>query len=65
MGRPFAERRARARRGAGRRPRPVHGSRPPPATTTSPPRWFELFEGAGLDGLVVKPNGCPTRPTGA
>ncbi len=29
-------------------------SRPSPATSTPPARWFEQFEGAGLDGLIAK-----------
>src|SRR4029453_10172211 len=35
----------------------------PPTPTTRPPprasRWFHLFEGAGLDGVVAKPPGIP------
>ena len=26
-------------------------------------RWFEQFEGAGLDGLIAKPRESPTSPT--
>jgi ATP-dependent DNA ligase len=53
-GRPFAQRRAlleRALRDAGP---PVHVT---PATTDRQvaQRWFEQFEGAGLDGVVAKP----------
>jgi ATP-dependent DNA ligase len=53
-GRPFVERRAvleQALRGAGA---PVHLT---PATTDRDLalRWFEEFEGAGLDGVVAKP----------
>ncbi|CCH77000.1 DNA ligase [Nostocoides japonicum T1-X7] len=53
-GRPFAERRAALERAlAGVRP-PIHLT---PATRDRDVarRWFEQFEGAGLDGVVAKP----------
>ncbi|WP_432247063.1 ATP-dependent DNA ligase [Streptomyces sanyensis] len=46
----------------------VAGARPPlhlaPATTDAAlaGRWFEQFEGAGLDGVVAKPLDLPYRP---
>ena len=30
-------------------------SRPPPRTLASAQRWFDEFEGAGLDGVIAKP----------
>ena len=54
-GRPFAERRARLERGAGGgRARRCTSRRRRP-TGRPPWRWFEEFEGAGLDGVVAKP----------
>jgi ATP-dependent DNA ligase len=54
MGAPFAQRRTRlAEALAGARP-PVHLT----PTTTDPDvarHWFEIFEGAGLDGVIAKP----------
>ena len=32
------------------------------ATPTTAQRWFETFEGAGLDGVVAKPADLPLRP---
>ncbi|WP_267242053.1 ATP-dependent DNA ligase [Streptomyces sp. PR69] len=58
---PLAERRARlAEVLAGARP-PVHLA---PATTDEAvaARWFEQYEGAGLDGIVAKPLDLPYRP---
>ena len=52
--RPFAERRAALVAGAGRRRRRSTSRRPRP-TTRWRERWFEQFEGAGLDGVVAKP----------
>lgn len=53
-GRPFAERRALLERTLGRARPPVHLT---PATRDRQLalRWFEQFEGAGLDGVVAKP----------
>jgi ATP-dependent DNA ligase len=58
---PFAERRARleallAGAGAGVHLTPVTGSR------RVAERWFRLFEGAGLDGVVAKPPDLPYAP---
>ena len=54
MPRPFAERRARLEQALGGVEPPVHLT---PATTDRDlaARWFQQFEGAGLDGLVAKP----------
>ena len=53
-GRPFAERRAMLEQALRAARRPVHVT---PATTDRELalRWFERFEGAGLDGVVAKP----------
>jgi ATP-dependent DNA ligase len=61
MDRPFAERRARladALTAAGDRVRLT------PVTDDEElaGRWFDRFEGAGLDGIVVKPTGLPYEP---
>ncbi|WP_129337494.1 ATP-dependent DNA ligase [Cellulomonas endophytica] len=53
-GRPFSERRRRLEEAlAGVRP-PVHLT-PATADPAEARRWFEQFEGAGLDGVVAKP----------
>ena len=60
-GRPQGERRALLEQA-------LDGVRPPlhvtPATTDQAvaQRWFEQFEGAGLDGIVAKPTGLPYAP---
>ena len=53
-GRPFAERRALLVEALATSQPPVHVT---PATTDAAvaERWFEMFEGAGLDGVVAKP----------
>ncbi|WP_338179341.1 ATP-dependent DNA ligase [Jatrophihabitans sp.] len=53
-GRPFAERRALLEQALAPAQPPVHLT---PATTdvAEAQRWFEIFEGAGLDGVVAKP----------
>jgi ATP-dependent DNA ligase len=53
-GQPFAARRARLEAALGTARAPVHVT---PLTTDRDlaQRWFELFEGAGLDGVVAKP----------
>ncbi len=53
-GAPFATRRARLERALGGARPPVHLT---PLTTDRDLalRWFEVFEGAGLDGVVAKP----------
>ena len=57
---PFAERRARLEAIVANAA-PVHVT---PATTdvTDAARWFEAFEGAGLDGVVAKALDSPYRP---
>ena len=54
MGRPFVERRAALEEALGEARSPIHVT---PATTDIEVarRWFEEFEGAGLDGVVAKP----------
>jgi ATP-dependent DNA ligase len=53
-GRPFSERRARLVEALASAQPPVHVT---PATTDQQlaQRWFEQYEGAGLDGIVAKP----------
>ena len=49
------DRAARAARGGARRRRSRRStSRRPPRTSTTAQRWFDEFEGAGLDGLIAK-----------
>jgi len=62
-GRPFGERRAELERALGGLPEdgPCHLTR----TSTDPrlaEEWFNVFEGAGLDGVVAKPLGSPYEP---
>jgi ATP-dependent DNA ligase len=55
---PFAERRARLERSLSAAEAPVHLT----AVTSDhsvASRWFRVFEGAGLDGLIAKPTGDP------
>jgi ATP-dependent DNA ligase len=58
---PFSERRARLETALADASPPVHLT---PLTTDEDVarRWFEQFEGAGLDGLVAKPAGIPYSP---
>ena len=60
-GRPFAERRALLVQALEPARPPVHLT---PATTDRAlaQRWFEEFEGAGLDGIVAKPLGVSYQP---
>ncbi len=64
MAEPFAERRRRLEGALAHladAPGPIHLTR----TTTDPAvaqRWFEQFEGAGLDGVIAKPLGAPYEP---
>jgi ATP-dependent DNA ligase len=61
MERPFAERRARLEAifgGAGDRVRLT----PITDDEERAREWFEMFEGAGLDGIIVKPGGLPYEP---
>ncbi|MCW2783767.1 MAG: ATP-dependent ligase [Marmoricola sp.] len=57
-GRPFAERRTELEQALGGLTGPMYLTR----TTLDPDeaeRWFEQFEGAGLDGVVAKPMAAP------
>jgi ATP-dependent DNA ligase len=58
---PFAERRSRLVRMLSGVAPPIHLT---PATTEMEVarRWFETFEGAGLDGVVAKPTDCRYLP---
>ncbi|GAA3087891.1 ATP-dependent DNA ligase [Streptosporangium carneum] len=58
---PFSERRARLETIFGDA---GHGVRLTPVTASQEQaaEWFETFEGAGLDGVVVKPGGLPYQP---
>jgi ATP-dependent DNA ligase len=61
MGRPFGERRAALERAlAGAEP-PIHLTRVS-ADLDEGRRWFEVFEGAGLDGLICKPLDSTYQP---
>ncbi len=57
----FARRRAALEEALGNLVPPMYLT---PTTTDVPTarRWFEVFEGAGLDGLVVKPADIPYQP---
>ena len=60
---PFSQRRARLAEALAGVVPPVHLTR----TTTDPDEaqsWFERFEGAGLDGVVAKPQQAPYSPNG-
>lgn len=61
MEQPFAHRRARLVTALAEAAPPVYLT----PTTTDPAiaqRWFELFEGAGLDGVIAKPPDLPYEP---
>ncbi len=55
---PFSERRARLEGIAGGFQPPVHLA-PATSDTETAMAWFDAFEGAGLDGLIIKPRGAP------
>ena len=59
---PFAERRARLRGGARRHPPAGLPDRHHPGRRRPRERWFETFEGAGLDGVVAKAADLPYGP---
>ncbi len=61
MGRPFAERRAALESLASGFSPPVHLA-PATADPELAMHWFDTTEGAGLDGLIVKPTGDPYVP---
>ena len=60
MDTPFGERRRRLEAALANAREPVYVT---PATTdmATAHRWFELFEGAGLDGVVAKPVDAPVH----
>ncbi|GGR69004.1 ATP-dependent DNA ligase [Micromonospora fulviviridis] len=58
---PYPERRGRLEKALAKVRPPVHVTQ----VTTDPAtarRWFDVFEGAGLDGLIVKPADLPYEP---
>ncbi|WP_433240531.1 ATP-dependent DNA ligase [Streptosporangium sp. CA-135522] len=62
---PFATRRARLEEIFGSAGHAAgHAVRLTPVTTSEEraAEWFDTFEGAGLDGIVVKPGGLPYQP---
>lgn len=61
MGRPFAQRRMALEGIADGFVPPIHLA-PATGDRTLALEWFEAFEGAGLDGLIVKPTGDPYVP---
>ena len=61
MGAPFSARRARLEQAAARAGASVLLT-PVTRDERVAAEWFDLFEGAGLDGLVVKPGGLPYLP---
>ena len=58
---PFGERRSRLERELGGAAPPVFVT-PSTADTATAQQWFEVFEGAGLDGVVAKKTGDGYRP---
>ena len=62
MPRPFRERRAALERALASATPPVHLT-PITRDAALAQRWFELFEGAGLDGLIAKDGDQPYRPS--
>jgi ATP-dependent DNA ligase len=59
--RPFAERRARLERLVSDPPASVHLT-PSTRDVATAQRWFDVFEGAGLDGVIAKPAANPYAP---
>jgi ATP-dependent DNA ligase len=58
---PFADRRARLEKLAGATPESVHLT-PATRNPVEAQRWFEVFEGAGLDGVIAKRTEEPYAP---
>src|SRR5437763_7291627 len=58
---PYPQRRARLEQHLAKAHPPVHLT-PTTTDTTTARQWFEVFEGAGLDGLVAKPADLPYEP---
>jgi ATP-dependent DNA ligase len=61
LGEPFAERRRLLVEALAGVKAPIHVT-PLTANAAEAGRWFETFEGAGLDGLVAKPLDAPYQP---
>jgi ATP-dependent DNA ligase len=61
MERPFAERRAKLEAAMKHVQAPVHLT-PVSHDPEVGRHWFELFEGAGLDGIIAKPRDIPYEP---
>src|SRR5688572_29133237 len=61
MERPFAERRAKLEQALRNVKAPVHLT-PVSLDPEIGRHWFELFEGAGLDGIIAKPEDIPYEP---
>jgi ATP-dependent DNA ligase len=61
MGAPFGERRSRLETALAAAEAPVYVT-PATGDLTEGRRWFEVFEGAGLDGVVAKPVHMPYMP---
>jgi ATP-dependent DNA ligase len=59
--RPLQERRARLEQALGAAEPPVHVT-PVTRDVDEAQRWFDLFEGAGLDGLIAKPLDLTYQP---
>ncbi|MGE3257327.1 ATP-dependent DNA ligase [Pseudonocardia sp.] len=59
--RPFEERRGRLEETLGKASPPVHVT-PLTRDAEEAQRWFDLFEGAGLDGLIAKPPDLAYQP---
>ena len=62
---PFAERRARAGEAARRRGAAAAPHAGDPTIAARPRDWFRRFEGAGLDGVMAKPEPASTSRTSA
>ncbi|HEU4423929.1 MAG TPA: ATP-dependent DNA ligase [Pilimelia sp.] len=58
---PYSRRRARLEQALGGVKPPVHVT-PTTADLATARRWFDVFEGAGLDGLIAKPADIPYEP---
>jgi len=61
MDEPYAQRRARLEKALARVKPPVHVTQVTAEADTAR-QWFEIFEGAGLDGVIAKPAEIPYEP---